>query len=198
VTGVAPGEYDLVVRLYEQPVGCLVETVGEKVVPVKAYASGAINLGAIDVPCRAGPRPGTDMSAYRFTDVEGRERLVGDMSGRYVLMHVWASWCEPCLATMPEVEAAAQRFGADKAVFVGLNVDRDKPAAKSLAERRHWNWAQNYLGDDSDMVRQLAISSVPVYYLIGPDGLLVHAGADAAQALSKLTEALTPRVSMTP
>ncbi len=32
VTGIAPGQYDLVIRLYEQPAGCLVETVGEKIV----------------------------------------------------------------------------------------------------------------------------------------------------------------------
>ncbi|QDV75582.1 TlpA family protein disulfide reductase [Botrimarina mediterranea] len=138
------------------------------------------------------------MRAYSFTDVEGRERLVGDMSGRYVLMHVWASWCEPCLAMMPEVEAAAQRFATDKAVFVGLNVDRDKQAGKALAQRRHWNWAQNYLGEDSDMVPQLAVSSVLVYYLIGPDGLLVYARTDWNEVLSELTEALLSRVSMTP
>ena len=35
------------------------------------------------------------------------------------------------------------------------------------------SWAQNYLGAKSDMMRQLAVSSVPVYYLIGLDGKLV-------------------------
>ena len=35
VTGVEAGEYDLVIRLYEQPAGCLVETVGEKIVPIR-------------------------------------------------------------------------------------------------------------------------------------------------------------------
>ncbi len=35
------------------------------------------------------------------------------------------------------------------------------------------DWAQNYMGSDSDLMRQLAVSSVPAYYLIGPDGKLI-------------------------
>ena len=56
---------------------------------------------------------------------------------------------------------------------MGLNVDEDASAAKAMAERQGWDWAQNYLGPDSDLMRQLAVSSVPAYYLIGPDGRLL-------------------------
>ena len=57
--------------------------------------------------------------------------------------------------------------------IVGLNIDKRPADAEILVEKNHWNWAQNYLGAQSDMARQLAISSVPIYYLIGPDGKLV-------------------------
>jgi hypothetical protein len=39
--------------------------------------------------------------------------------------------------------------------------------AQALAKVRGWNWPQNYLGDSSDMARQLAISSAPTYFLVG-------------------------------
>ena len=40
------------------------------------------------------------------------------------------------------------------------------------------------------MARQLAISSAPTYYLIGPDGLLVASATEWAQIKEKLEAAL--------
>jgi hypothetical protein len=74
---------------------------------------------------------------------------------------------------MPAVKSAAEQYANDPLTMVGLNVDDDKLAAQALVQEGQWSWAQNYLGDDSDLMRQLGISSVPAYYLIGPDGKLV-------------------------
>ena len=108
VHGVEPGEYDLVIQLYEQPAGCLVETIGEKVLPVivtaEHVASGQIEIGDIDVPCRIGPRVGSDMRAFRITDASGRLRHIDDLKGQHVLLHAWATWCRP----VPRIHADAQ------------------------------------------------------------------------------------------
>jgi beta-lactamase regulating signal transducer with metallopeptidase domain/thiol-disulfide isomerase/thioredoxin/uncharacterized GH25 family protein len=194
IVGVRPGAYDLVIQLYEQPSGCLVETIGEKVVPVtirKDQAdAGEVVMGDIEVPCRSGPRVGSDMRAFKFTDAEGRVRLVDEMNGRHVLFHVWASWCKPCLATMPELKAAVEEHAADPLTVVGLNIDKDASAARALSQNEGWNWAQNYLGDDSDMMHQLGVSSVPAYYLIGPDGKLVGSSNTWEETEKLLSEKL--------
>jgi beta-lactamase regulating signal transducer with metallopeptidase domain/thiol-disulfide isomerase/thioredoxin len=194
VHGVRPGKYDLVLKLYEQPAGCLVQTVGEKVVPVEVteadVAAGSMGLGEIEVPCRVGPRVGENMQAYKFVDAEGRERTVHDMRGRYVLMHVWASWCEPCLTVMPDLAAMREEQAAAPVTFVGLNVDAEKDAGRALAVRRGWTWAQNYLGENSEMSKQLALSTTPSYFLIGPDGLLIASSAEWREVRSALTKAL--------
>jgi thiol-disulfide isomerase/thioredoxin len=145
VVGMAPGQYDLFLRLYEQPAGCLVETVGERVLPVRVDGDGEIDLGRIVVPCRAGPRVGSEMRSFAFDDATGRKRIVDEMTGRFVLMHVWASWCEPCLESMPDMQATIESLTDRPATFVGLNVDHDADQARALAERKELNWAQNYL-----------------------------------------------------
>jgi len=176
IGGVPPGDYDLVLRLYEQPAGCLVEAVGVKVIPVTVTAvdikARTKDLGSIEVACRVGPRVGENMYAYKFTDTTGREHSIYDLKGRYVLLQVWASWCAPCLKSMPDIQATADQLAGKPITLVGLNIDQYPEDGEILVEKNKWNWAQNYLGDQSDMARQLAISSVPVYYLIGPDGLL--------------------------
>ena len=190
VTGVAPGDYDLVIRLYEQPAGCLVETVGEKIVPVQVKGNDKVELGRIEVPCRLGPRPGSNMRAFGFVDSTGVKKLVNDMSGSYVLMHVWASWCQPCMDHMPEIQQTADSMASKPITFVGLNVDQDSTVASELVKKGGWNWSQNYLGHDSDMARQLAISSVPTYYLVGPDGKLVTSSNQWKDVKKKLVASL--------
>ena len=82
---------------------------------------------------------------------------------------------------MPEVKSTVAQHSADPLTVVGLNIDKDPFSAKALVQGGGWSWAQNYLGDDSDLMRQLAISTVPSYYLIGPDGKLVGSASAWAQ-----------------
>lgn len=189
IHGVRPGLFDLVIQLYEQPVGCLVETIGERVIPITIDGGQSeVEIGDVEVACRRGPRVGSDMRAFEFTDSEGRRQSINDLNGRHVLFHVWASWCQPCLASMPEVKLTAEQHSQDRLMVVGLNIDKDLDTAKVLVGEGGWNWAQNYLGDNSDMMRQLGVSSVPAYYLIGPDGKLVGS-ANAWEQVEKMLSA---------
>ena len=189
INGVPAGKYDLVLRLYEQPAGCLVETVGERVVSVEVtdadVAAGGKDLGTIEVECRAGPRMGENMEAYKFTDVSGRVRSIHEMHGQFVLLHVWASWCSPCVESLAAIKATEAAMGRAPITFVGLNVDKDVALAKEVAAKRGLTSA-TYLGESSAMARQLAISSVPTYFLIGDDGLLAASSNEWSEIKKKV------------
>ncbi len=197
ISGVPAGKYDLILQLYEQPAGCLVQTVGERIVPIEVtsadLAAGRKDVGAIEVACRVGPRVGENMQAYAFVDENGRQRSVADLRGRLVLLHVWASWCEPCVASMPELVAAAEELADAPVTFVGLNIDADAAAGRRLAETKGLAWAQNYLGEDSAMARQLAVSSAPAYFLIGPEGTLLRSSTEWGEIKAALVAELAER-----
>jgi thiol-disulfide isomerase/thioredoxin len=154
-----------------------VETIGEKVLPVtvtaKDAATGELNIGDVQVECRIGPRVGFDMRVFKFTDTSGRVRRIDDVQGQHLLLHVWATWCAPCVESMPMLRATVDRYSGSPLTIVGLNIDKDTASARAMAKAQQMDWAQNYLGSDSELMRQLAVSTVPAYYLIGPDGRLV-------------------------
>lgn len=68
---------------------------------------------------------------------------------------------------MPELKAEIGELKNAPFTAVGFNVDADKERGRILAAQHELAWAQNYLGEKSDFAKQLAVSSVPAYYLIG-------------------------------
>ena len=194
IDGVPAGEYDLVLQLYEEPSGCLVETIGEKIVPITVTdgtsKANVQDIGEVEVECRAGPRVGSDMRAFKFVNGEGQQRMVNDLDGQYVLFHVWASWCAPCLQTMPNLKATVESHSQSPLTVVGLNIDDDAVKAKQLSKTGGWNWAMNYVGADSAIARQLAVSTAPAYYLIGPNGKLIMSSNQWSEVRKILNETL--------
>ncbi len=61
------------------------------------------------------------VSEFRLSTREDGLSL-GDLGGHALLIDVWASWCSPCVAAIPELVQLQTRYGAELEV-VGLNVD---------------------------------------------------------------------------
>lgn len=47
-----------------------------------------------------------------FKDAGGKMVTIADFRGRPVLVNLWATWCAPCVAEMPTLDALAARSGA--------------------------------------------------------------------------------------
>ncbi|MBB2162034.1 TlpA family protein disulfide reductase [Gluconacetobacter sacchari] len=61
-----------------------------------------------DLPSRrtAAPRPLPDLG---FVDGSGAARHLADWHGRIVVLNLWATWCQPCVAEMPALAALARQ-----------------------------------------------------------------------------------------
>jgi thiol-disulfide isomerase/thioredoxin len=69
----------------------------------------------ITVPSGGATSPlGTGQRAADFTltDLDGRPVSLSDYAGRPVWINVWASWCAPCRAEMPDIDTVYREIRA--------------------------------------------------------------------------------------
>ena len=80
-------------------------------------------------------RRGTRLPSLVLAGLDGRRTTVPDAyAGRPLLINVWASWCGPCIAEMPELQRFAGQQGANGVQVVGIALD-DAQAVRAFLER---------------------------------------------------------------
>jgi len=65
-----------------------------------------------------------------LSDLGGRDHSLADFHGQVVLVNLWATWCPPCKAEMPTLEAYYKLHQADGFVTIAIN---DGDPADSVA-----------------------------------------------------------------
>lgn len=96
---------------------------------------------------------------------------IAEYRGRWVLVNLWASWCEPCRTEAPELERFAQRFGKRGVSVLGINVQDNSADALAFLREHEVGYPQlRSVGDE----RSAAFGStgVPENFLVDPRGRL--------------------------
>ncbi len=66
---------------------------------------------------------------FPFFDEGGKPLRLADFRGRTVLVNLWATWCPPCVAEMPALDALQGRLGGESFQVVAVSLDRGGAAA---------------------------------------------------------------------
>jgi cytochrome c biogenesis protein CcmG, thiol:disulfide interchange protein DsbE len=125
------------------------------------------------IPARVGSR----LSSFELTDIQGNKVRLRDYQGQVVLVNAWATWCPPCRAEMPALNAYYQQHRAEG--FVILAINAGDPAAAAAEFARDYNLSFPVLLDpQTRLLDALYIRSFPTSILIGRDGLVkdIHIG----------------------
>jgi len=131
----------------------------------------------------AGPAAAADVGqqAPEFTAPaldDGRKSLsLGTYRGKVVYLDFWASWCPPCLTSLPLLEKLRKEFPSDQFQILAVNVDQDPEKARKFLERTRIGYPS--ATDPKGRIPQsFGIETMPTSFLIDRRGVIryVHHG----------------------
>lgn len=119
--------------------------------------------------------------------VDGRKFDVSAYRGKVVLVHYWATWCEPCKQDMALIGTLLNRYPKEFAP-VGVNLDNEMATAKSYITTKKLSWPQLYDegGLESRLANEMGILSLPTMLLIDKQGRVVNRNIHASEIETEL------------
>ena len=114
-------------------------------------------------------RAGTPAPTAAFEDPDGELTSLVQFRGKPVLVNLWATWCGPCVAEMPMLDALAGEAKGYEVLTISQDVDgRDKVDA-FFAKHGYRN-LEEYLDPELSMMTEMQVDTLPTTILYDKDG----------------------------
>lgn len=108
---------------------------------------------------------------FAFTSSEGEYVTLEDLKGKVVVLDFWATWCGPCVASVPEMRKLYSRYSNESFVLIGVSSDYDEGAWREFTGKNRMSWVQ-YLDRDRRIQNAFNIHAYPTYVIIDHEGIL--------------------------
>ncbi len=96
---------------------------GESCSASLALAETIQPLATGHVAAMASASEATPLQSLAFAGPGGEAMTLGDLSGKTVLVNLWATWCAPCREEMPALDELQAELGGDDFEVVAINID---------------------------------------------------------------------------
>ncbi len=206
---------DWVFRLSAVTVGMLIPPVLALLVAVRAYRArrltvpggigalvAVLALGLAIVPIQGGMRrarqaanlalSGVPAPDFRALDLDGNVHRLSDHRGSVVLVNIWATWCPPCRAEMPELDHLAARKADRGLVVFGISTEDEATQRTFRDESVPVDYPLLLPGAlDGGVMPSVFLETAryPANFLIDRDGLL-HPAPSTDQPFRALEDAV--------
>lgn len=151
-------------------------------------------LGALISVSAQATEEGLEAPAFTLPGVRtvDNEVTLTDLRGQIVYVDFWASWCAPCLRSLPEVNVLYEKYKDQGFTVVAITIDDPVEDALEFLDDLETPLAYHVVLDQTAAVMDAyGVVGMPTSFLIGRDGVIrmVHKGFRAGDT-ELLEEAL--------
>jgi len=118
---------------------------------------------------------------FTLNDMDGRAVSLSALKGKVVFIDFWATWCVPCIASMPKTHELMAPFkDRDDIVFLNVNIQDETARWKNFVTKEKMPGVNLFADkDQSDLLfKNFNFSGIPHFVLIDKEGNIMDANAD--------------------
>ncbi|KYG74532.1 thiol-disulfide isomerase/thioredoxin [Roseivirga ehrenbergii] len=109
---------------------------------------------------------------FRLVNEEGNKIDVRDLKGKTLFINIWATWCPPCVAEMPNINSLYNKIeNKDDIVFLMISHDDEMRTAQSWVKRKGFDFPVFKLASPLPDVFETEV--VPSTFVVSPEGKIV-------------------------
>lgn len=113
---------------------------------------------------------GVDNVDYNFQlkNLNGETVSLESFKGKVIFLNIWATWCAPCIAEMPDIQSLYDKIDKENIVFVMLSIDSSEEKAKKFIEKKGFTFP-TYMAASRvpDLFR---VPTIPTTFVINKNG----------------------------
>jgi thiol-disulfide isomerase/thioredoxin len=94
---------------------------------------------------------------------------LADYAGQPIWINVWASWCPPCRAEMPDIEEVRAKAGERGLVFIAMNFQEDDPSVRRYMDAIGYDFTVG-LDPEGEFAGRYSVLGLPTHIFIDADG----------------------------
>lgn len=114
---------------------------------------------------------GQPAPAFTFKSEDNKETSLASLRGKPVILEFWATWCLPCVASMPEMAELYQQTKDRGMVLISVDEDENAKAAADFLVKKKSTWPNFH--DSGDIKKAFSQTALPYTLLIDAQGKIV-------------------------
>lgn len=124
-------------------------------------------------------RKGKPAPKWSYANIDDKEYSLDSFKGKFVYIDVWATWCGPCIAEIPELKKLTEDYKNKDIVFVSVSIDDNKNAWEKMIKKENFDWIQIHAEKawKSEIVIENGIRGIPRFMMVDKQGNIVDVNA---------------------
>lgn len=119
---------------------------------------------------------GSCLPSLNLKSLRGKKYTPSDLKDKVVLLHFWATWCQPCAKELPALQKLYKSLDPDNILLITLSVDKDKGALDRFFTnvfQGKWPEFPIVLDSEKKIANMFNNEKVPETFIVAPDGKIV-------------------------
>lgn len=146
---------------------------------------------AVDPAAQPAPLPGHPAPDFTLVSLAGEPVTLSELRGQVVLVNIWATWCPPCRAEMPAIQAVYDQYAEQGFTVLAVNV-REEPQTVAAYMQSAGLTFPALLDSDATVSNSYRANVLPSSFFVDRAGVVraVYRGPMARSVISGTAEQL--------